>query len=555
MHHFFRSCQILLVSSALLASLTPWRAAQAQAVSDQQMLNHLLRRFAFSAPPETVNRMLAAAPGAGWLAISNAWLAQQISLTQDVNSAAVPLEPPPAHSINGGDDQDYERGFIEHSIGTNQQLRAKMELHWLDHFSVVGGNSGRGEMMDYDRVVRLNALGNFKTLLIGVAEEPAELYSLSNDNNIGSNLATPPNVNFAREVMQLFTMGPFKLNMDGSVVKTAKGAPVGNYTDGDIYTLAYAMTGYTVGTDPGNPNPYEQVFGGYNSANHYRGDPKTFNGLKLNHFMGQTLIVPGKHPMEFVAGLLANNPSTAPFQAKELLQRFVTENPAPDYVERIAQVWAANVDAPNQIALVVTAIVNDPAFPSSYHSMPKQPVEKLFGFLRQLPGAFAPLVAASGSNVTTANGAGSLQWQMNNLGQNVFYPNNVFSFYPPGQVEKANTQVSFMSWTGAANWLTQTDGVSRNGVGVDIAALRRRIAAANGNGTSPAEITSAMVARYLLGVMLDMPPAGVNQIALNGGAPNNIVVQIFNQLGSVPTDQQIMTVIWLIAVSPRYNVN
>ena len=78
----------------------------------------------------------------------------------------------------------------------------------------------------------------------------------------------------------------------------------------------------------------------------------------------------------------ASGPRVAPFEARELLQRFVTENPSAQYIADIAAVWRDKQNAPDQIAQVITAIVNHPEFIPSYHSMPKQPAELVIDSLR-----------------------------------------------------------------------------------------------------------------------------------------------------------------------------
>ena len=91
-------------------------------------------------------------------------------------------------------------------ILTPRQLQAKMELHWLDHFSVGLETVGDPAMMyHYDQTIRANALGNFATLLNAVAQEPAMLSGCRNNYNSGRS----PNENFGREVMQLYSTGIF----------------------------------------------------------------------------------------------------------------------------------------------------------------------------------------------------------------------------------------------------------------------------------------------------------------------------------------------------------
>ena len=400
-------------------------------------------------------------------------------------------------------------------------------------------------MLQYESIVRTNALGNFQTLLTQVAESTAELEVLSNVFNIGSNPATPPNVNFAREVMQLFTIGPFKLNMDGSEQKDFSGIPIPNYSEADIVTLAYAMTGYDVTTSATSSDPNAAVESSFVSSWHYRGNPASYQGNPLNVFMGEPFAIPtGEDPIAYVASVLAHHPSAAPFQAKEMLERFVTEKPSPGYISRIAAVWQANVDQPNQIATVVKAIVDDSEFPSSYQSMPKQPAETVFDFLRQMPVLFSPLTA-TGTAANSYAGAESVINLLRATGQDPFYPPSVFSFYPPGDVEAADTNANYLGWLKYMDYVLTNTSTGSMGVWIDIPTLRQRIATANSTASttvSPTAVTGQMVASYLLDAMID-----------GGSAARR--TELMTLLGATPIDGNIREAVWLVAASPEFTVN
>jgi uncharacterized protein (DUF1800 family) len=331
--------------------------------------------------------------------------------------------------------------------------------------------------------------------------------------------------------------------MDGSQQLDVNGQPIANYSDGDIMTLAYAMTGYGVSRNPQTANPVLASQTTFNPRKHYAGSPASYGGYPLDIFMGQPFsVAPGQDPIAKVVGLLANHPSLAPFQAKEMLQRFVTETPSPGYISRVAAVWRTNVDAPNQIASVILAIVNDPEFVSSYHSMPKQPIETVFQFLREMPGTFAPATATSGYATVMRTGASRMLSALRQMGQDPYYPDTVFSFYPPGDVEAANTNAGFLAWM---NFMKDTvswgPSAAWLGVWIDMPKLRLRISAANGH-INPAALSGEMVAPYLLDALID------------GGAANRRS-ELLALLGATPSDALISSAIWLIAASPEYTVN
>ena len=247
--------------TALLLGMA-WQPAAAQMPPARNQVQHLLRRFAFSAPPETVTAVI----GTG----IPAWLAAQVALPASIDCSAEIETPPTALASNGSyvDSNVFERMVMQHMAFTPCQLQAKMELHWLDHFAVGLQTVGDPALMyHYEHMIRANALGNFTTLMIAIAQEPAMLIWLNNNYNSGP----VANENFAREAMQLYTMGLYKLNDDGSTVLDANKNPVATYGQPEVQELAKAMTGYYVNYDGGNGNPETRFSVQYNQYAHYAG--------------------------------------------------------------------------------------------------------------------------------------------------------------------------------------------------------------------------------------------------------------------------------------------
>ena len=307
----------------------------------------------------------------------------------------------------------FERIVMQHMVLTQRQLQAKLELHWLDHFAVGLEKVGDPAIQyHYDQTVRANALGNFTTLVTAVAQEAAMLVWLDNNWNVGPTA----NENWSRECMQLFTTGLYQLNMDGSQKIGGNGAPLENYSQAEVQEIAKSMTGYGVVIDYTNNDPETRFSVQYFAGNHYSGALKFF-GKTQNVPMDGTAIA-------YVMNIITKRPSVAPFEARELLQRFVTETPSPAYIAAVAQVWRDKQNAPDQIAQVINAIVNYPDFATSYRSMPRQPAELIVDSLRQVPG-----MMQATADVTPGS---SILWELSNLDQQLFWPNSVFSFYRPG---------------------------------------------------------------------------------------------------------------------------
>lgn len=503
----YRGATLLLSAAVSIGILS---SAGASTLTEREQVQHLLRRFAYSAPPAQVDT-LAASPSA-----ASAWLKKQLN-PSSIDDSAVVTDPLPT-SLNYSWDL-FDRILIEHSIGTKRQVQAKLELHWLDHFSVSLDKVGDpAQMWHYDNTIRANALGNFTTLTSAVAQEAAMMVWLDNNGNVGP----VANENYARESMQLFIMGPFRLNQDGSYKLDAKGQPIPNYSQEDVQAIAKAITGYYVNVKWKSKNPLTRFSVDFVPGNHVN--------IPLK-FQGKTYTVPNDDTaLNYVTSLLTHNPSTAPFQAKELLQRFVTETPSPKYISDIAAVWTQTVDSPTQIAQVVNAIVTNPEFDAGYHSMVKQPMELVLDMARIMP---MQLQSAGG------NGRGSnLIWTLSDLDQEPFYPPSVFSFYRPGAVE---TMVNTSTRLNRMNDLAWIDSVGAANSGatsyINIATLREQIGSAK----------STAIADYLLDALDDGGTPALRTILLN--------YLDSTSKGDKPSDQQIRGAIWLLINSADYAVN
>ncbi len=491
------ACTLAAAPAAAQTTLTP-----------RQLVQHTLRRFTFSDSPENVTAVVNEG--------LSAWLAQQLDWQAIDDSNSTLEQLPTSLNSSGGyvDSNVFERILYQHNLLTQRQLQAKLEQHWLDHFSVsLGGVPDPAIMSHYEMTVRANALGNFATLLTAVAQEPAMLYWLSNNGNYGAE----PNENFGREVMQLYSLGTQQLTASGAAILGKNGLPLPTYSQKEVVAMARAMTGYNTVWDYSDTNPETRFSVQFVPGYHYTGPIELF---------GRTRNVPDDATaMGFVMNILAHQPSTAPFQVTELLKRFVTEKPSAQFIADIVKVWTANVDKPDQIAQVVAAIINHPDFAAAYHGMLKQPTEKVFGVLRQLPG----MMQAS----STAAPGGSLLNDLSQLGQQMFYPPNVFSFYYPGHLETlTNTQTRLNEGWISADFADQQAGQAYVDTWIDIPTLRARIGKTGGQA----------IADYLLDAMVDGGSTGLRQI-------------IKNFLGQTPDDNQVRGAIWLLFNSPEYAVN
>jgi uncharacterized protein (DUF1800 family) len=194
------------------------------------------------------------------------------------------------------------------------QLREKMTWFWFNHFNVHLFKSDiRATIGDYEHVLRRGALGRFRDLLEATATHPAMLRYLDNAENAKGHL----NENYAREIMELHTMG------------------VGSgYTQEDVQELARILTGFGVNTQPQDanavprPTPPDYVRVGIFEFNPARHD------YSVKHFLGQTVEGRGLHELRQALDILAREPATATRISRQLATFFVSDAPPETLVRR-----------------------------------------------------------------------------------------------------------------------------------------------------------------------------------------------------------------------------
>jgi uncharacterized protein (DUF1800 family) len=260
------------------------------------------------------------------------------------------------------------------------QLREVMTQFWHDHFNV---NSTKDEYCaaffpSYDAMLRENAFGNFRVLLGEVARAPAMLYYLNNADS----KASPANENFARELLELHTLGAGNYLNDRyddwqSVPKGADGMAEG-YMDLDVYEVARAFTGWSVGD------------GRYISEGVTAPKTGRFTYIEAWHDPYQKRILgveflPNRAPMadgDDVLDMLARHPGTARFVCTKLARRFLSDTPPDAVIDHLATVFRSAVDAPDQMTQVIRALVNHPAFAAIPPGKIRRPFEFLVGLYR-----------------------------------------------------------------------------------------------------------------------------------------------------------------------------
>jgi uncharacterized protein (DUF1800 family) len=294
-----------------------------------------------------------------------------------------------------------QAAWFKIAVTGEDQLRQRMAFALSQIFVVSDqslGDDSRAEPLAayYDLLVN-GAFGNFRTLLEQVTLNPLMGEYLSSLRNSKAEPATgqTPDENYAREVMQLFTIGLNQLQPDGTLKLGADALPIPTYNQTTITEMAKVFTGWSYPST--NVNAFRTAGANYfspmqNYASNHDATAKNLSPVSATPIpAGQT----GQQDLTLALDALYNHPNTAPFIAKQLIQRFVTSNPSPAYVYRVAQVFTAQKSSPTQLGAVVRAILTDyearsPAVAAnqSFGKL-KEPLIRLAGLLRSFNASSA----------------------------------------------------------------------------------------------------------------------------------------------------------------------
>jgi uncharacterized protein (DUF1800 family) len=374
-------------------------------------------------------------------------------------------------------------------IYSSRQLQEVMTTFWLNHFNVYLHKNEETPyyLVSYERdVIGPRALGNFEDLLVATAESPAMLLYLDNSSSTGpdsvaaqkqkeraaagkAGKATPPglNENYARELMELHTLG---VN--------------GGYTQNDVTEVAKVFTGWTVD---------RPQLGGEFKFDETRHEP----GKKL--VLGHKIKENGQNEGLQLLHILATSPATAHFICQELAIAFVSDNPPPTLVNRMAETF---LNKKGEISAVLRTLVHSPEFwaPEAYQAKVKTPLEYVVSAAR-----------ASGADITNAQ---PLVNALNQMGM------PLYACVPPtGYSDKADA------------WVSTGELVTRMNFALSLATnhfggISSQWTPASQQAKSPAEVEQTLEAQLI--------PAGVSEKTRSAvieqaqpGAPAQSQVKIF----------------------------
>jgi uncharacterized protein (DUF1800 family) len=472
-----------------------------------------------------------------------------------------------------GQDQVLE-SFWKQALTGQDQLRQRW-VYALSQIFVISmaddavGNNPRAVAAWMDMLGQ-QGFGTYRQLLEAVSRHPMMGTYLSHLRNQKANTRTGrvPDENYAREVMQLFSIGLVKLNEDGSA---ATGSAAGDtYTPNDITGMARVFTGWSWNCPEW---PSDSCF--FNGTSNGQSDPERtykamlgypqFHSTEEKRFLGA--VVPAQTLADPAASLtvaldtLAAHPNVGPFLGRQMIQRLVTSNPSPTYVRDIARVWNNNGSGVRgDLKAVLRAILMHPEARTVSDTSGKlrEPVLRLAAFMR----AWGHTSDTNWYRVGNTDNPGTA------LGQTPMRSPSVFNFYRPGYVAPGSSsagrnlvapELQIAHETTAAGYFNYMRDNVASGVGASNTIM------VNGSNRTRRDLQADHTADLALA---DNPPALADRVLarLTWGDTSALRTEIVNTLGqiTIPTSNQssidsakrarVNTALLLVLASPEFQV-
>ena len=541
----------------------------------------LLTQTTFGATQAEINRVAALTP--------SAYLDEQFASAQTMHLPTVSADPNYPIAPYSVMMPSIWKKYFE----AQDQLRQRVAYALSQIMVVSMQNNTIGDeacaAASYLDLLGANAFGNFRTLLKDITLSPAmgEYLDMKGSAKADAVLNIIPNENYAREVMQLFSIGTVMLNADGSV-QMSNGKPVNTYSEADAQSVARALTGWTfAGQDqtlswrwlyPDVPYPSDAA-----SATKactawstpmapwtatYRSSDDTRNIAGGAHDAGaKTLLtypgsaafnqnVPaGQTPMQDIDSVvdnLFNHPNVGPFIGSQLIKRLVTSNPGSAYIGRIASVFNNNGSGVRgDMKAVIRAILLDAEARTPRASQPDG-----YGKLREPVLRFTHLHRAFGAVMTNGYRGIYDLGASDSLGQSPLHAPSVFNFYAPDYAPSGPlSQAGLVGPEFAiANSATISGFMDFSKYGI--------LGGFNASAVNPGDWLKPDYTAYI--ALAPTPAAMVdalNVLLLSGGMSMqfrtqliDIATKLTDSNATTQSTERFKTVLWLILNSPEYSI-
>ena len=389
-----------------------------------------------------------------------------------------------------------------------------------------------------------NAFGNFRSLLEAVTLNPAMGAFLNTKGNLKEDVASgrQPDENYAREVMQLMTIGLTRLNLDGTEQRDGNGVSIDTYTQSDIANLARVFTGYDFDQSK-NVVTVEPVRNRNIDNTAFARLPMTLTASRHSTaaatFLGVTIgaNTDAAAALKTALDTLVNHPNVGPFFGRQMIQRLVTSNPSPAYVARVASAFNDNgAGVRGDLKAVWTAVLLDSeARGAAGLASPS------FGKLREPMLRLVQWGRTFG--ISSARGSwkiGDLSNPASQLAQSPLRPPSVFNFFRPGYVPPGTAlatanavapEFQIVNESTVGSYLNYLQNVLRNGIYVNAPEQAR---ATSNSATNGYDITASFTAELALVADASALAARLNLLLCAGQMSTDSQTLIINALNATP---------------------
>ncbi len=440
--------------------------------------------------------------------------------------------------------------FQEAIYGEDQQLRRRVAWALHQIFVVSGRDTQQAaHMLPYIQILDRNAFGTFDNLLYEITLNPA----MGNYLDMVRSTRTNPNENYAREILQLFSVGLDMLNQDGTPILDQNGNRIPTYNQDIINNFTKIFTGWRL---CGSACP-ETTVGIPNYLSPMRATPSehdTSQKTLMQYQIANPIVPAGLTPeqdLERALNNIFNHPNVGPFIGKLLIQHLVTSNPSPAYVQRVASAFNDNgFGNRGDMKAVITAILLDPEARGDFKTDPDYgKLREPFLFVVNLLRPFEP----KSSNRTTLSD-GVINGITVGLDQDVWNPPSVFNYYQPDFVVPNTTVL------GPEYGILTTGTTLKRPNFVNQMVFSTTGIVANNNINIPAG-TSISMDRLMNMLTMD-PSAGLlvdslNKLMLHGAMSQSMRNSVMTAIQAVPSNnplKRVRTALYLVATSSQYQV-
>ncbi|MFO1305588.1 MAG: DUF1800 family protein [Burkholderiales bacterium] len=420
--------------------------------------------------------------------------------------------------------------FFRQARSAPDQLRLRLAHVW-HQILVVSDGPGTYAYAAFHQMLRDNATGSFETLLTRYALSPFLGEYQNWLFNEPERDGLRPNENFAREIMQLFTIGVSELNEDGTPKLDASGQPVATYTQGDIETLARVFTGYGFPPLPGRTPEWR-------STRYYIGDMVPFDA---HHDRGAKRLLGGRidlpadgtaqDDVRAAIHALVGHPNTPPFISRQLIQKLVTSDPSPGYVARVSAVFKDNGRGTRgDLAAVTRAILLDP------EARGPRKIDPRYGRLREPVLFWTALIR--GLDVQT-DGVVPYE-QASRSGQLLFLAPSVFNYYASDHtIDDGAIAAPEFGIYGSSEFLNRSNQLVELLYDADLPILRfhygPRPYVTGATGTSTPSLTAYLDDAGEATRLADR----VDRLFLHGTMPPGLRDEVVRAIDRIPADQRL----------------